>query len=46
MKRYPSGEEQLEYDVAELTKALGMAHVELRALRRGGAAGFVTRSWR
>lgn len=32
--------------VAELTQALGEAHVELRILRRGGAAGFPSGSWR
>jgi transposase len=43
----PSGREaQLEHDVAELTQALGEAHLELRILKRGGAAGFATRSWR
>jgi transposase len=43
----PSGREaQLEHDVVELTQALGEAHVELRILKRGGVAGFATRSWR
>jgi hypothetical protein len=36
---------RLEHEVAELTQALGAAHVELRILRRGGAAGFPSRSW-
>jgi transposase len=36
----PSGREaQLVAEVDELTRALGEAHVELRALKRGGAAG-------
>lgn len=35
----PTGREaQLEGEVDELTRALGEAHVELRALKRGGAA--------
>jgi transposase len=35
----PTGREaQLEAPVDELTRALGEAHVELRALRRGGPA--------
>jgi transposase len=43
----PSGREaQLEHELADLTHALGEAHVELRILRRGGVAGFATRSWR
>jgi transposase len=43
----PSGREaQLEHELADLTHALGEAHVELRLLKRGGAAGFATRSWR
>lgn len=43
----PSGREaQLEHDLVELTQALGEAHVELRILKRGGVAGFATRSWR
>ncbi len=43
----PSGREaQLEQEVADLTHALGEAHVELRVLKRGGAAGFATRSLR
>lgn len=42
-----SGREvQLEQELAELTQALGEAHVELRMLKRGGAAGFASRSWR
>lgn len=45
-RRGPSGREaQLEHEVSELTQALGEAHVELRVLRRGGAAGFPSRSW-
>jgi transposase len=39
-------EAQLEQELAELTQALGEAHVELRMLKRGGAAGFASRSWR
>jgi transposase len=39
-------EAQLERELAELTTALGEAHVELRLLRRDGAAGFASRSWR
>jgi len=43
----PSGREaQLEHELADLTHALGEAHVELRLLKRGGAAGFATRSFR
>ncbi len=43
----PTGREaQLEHELLELTQALGEAHVELRILKRGGAAGFATRSWR
>ena len=43
----PSGREvELEQRVEDLTSALGEAHVELRLLRRGGAAGFATRSLR
>ena len=35
----PTGREaQLEAEVDDLTRALGEAHVELRALKRGGAA--------
>lgn len=45
--RGPSSREVgLEQEVSELTQALGEAHVELRVLRRGGAQGFGTRSWR
>ena len=44
--RGPSaGEAQLERELAEVTSALGEAHVELRLLRRGGA-DFASRSWR
>lgn len=39
-------ESQLEGEVADLTHALGEAHVELRVLKRGGAGGFATRSLR
>lgn len=39
-------EAHLEHELAELTQALGEAHVELRMLKRGGAAGFGSRSWR
>jgi transposase len=44
--RGPSAREaQLERELAEVTAALGEAHVELRLLRREGA-GFASRSWR
>ena len=44
--RGPSAREaQLERELAEVTSALGEAHVELRLLRREGA-GFASRSWR
>ena len=44
--RGPSTREaQLERELAEVTSALGEAHVELRLLRREGA-GFGSRSWR
>lgn len=39
-------EARLAAQVDELTRALGEAHVELRLLRRDGAAGFASRSWR
>jgi transposase len=39
-------EAQLERELAEVTSALGEAHVELRLLKRDGAAGFGLRSWR
>jgi transposase len=43
----PSAREaQLERELAEVTSALGEAHVELRLLKRDGAAGFASRSWR
>ena len=43
----PTGREaQLERELAEVTSALGEAHVELRLLRRDGAVGFALRSWR
>jgi transposase len=46
-RRGPSGREaQLERELAEVTSALGEAHVELRLLKRDGAAGFASRSWR
>ncbi|UTI63316.1 helix-turn-helix domain-containing protein [Paraconexibacter antarcticus] len=36
----PTGREaRLEEQVDDLTRALGEAHVELRAIKRGGAAG-------
>ena len=36
----PTGREaQLAAEVDDLTRALGEAHVELRAVKRGGAAG-------
>ena len=44
--RGPSAREaQLERELADVTSALGEAHVELRLLRREGA-GFTSRSWR
>jgi transposase len=47
VRRGPTGREaQLERELGELTTALGEAHVELRLLRRDGAAGFASRSWR
>lgn len=46
-RRGPSAREaQLERELAEVTSALGEAHVELRLLKRDGAAGFPLRSWR
>lgn len=39
-------EAQLEHELGELTQALGEAHIELRMLKRGGAAGFPSRSFR
>jgi transposase len=39
-------EAQLERELAEVTSALGEAHVELRLIKRDGAAGFGLRSWR
>jgi transposase len=39
-------EAQLERELSEVTSALGEAHVELRLLKRDGAAGFGLRSWR
>ncbi|HTA96908.1 MAG TPA: helix-turn-helix domain-containing protein [Solirubrobacteraceae bacterium] len=46
-RRGPSGREaRLEQEVSDLTHALGEAHVELRALRRGGASDFAARSLR
>jgi transposase len=45
--RGPNAREvELERQVAELTSALGEAHVELRVLRRGGVAGFASLSSR
>jgi transposase len=45
-QRGPSAREaQLERELAEVTSALGEAHVELRLMRREGA-GFTSRSWR
>lgn len=47
LRQGPSGREaQLERELAEVTSALGEAHVELRLLKRDGAAGFASRSWR
>lgn len=44
--RGPSPREaQLERELAEVTSALGEAHVELRLLKREGA-GFASRSWK
>ena len=44
--RGPSTREaQLERELAEVTSALGEAHVELRLLKREGA-GFASRIWR
>jgi transposase len=46
-RRGPTAREaQLERELAEVTTALGEAHVELRLLKRDGAAGFASRSWR
>jgi transposase len=45
--RGPSAREsQLERELAEVTSALGEAHVELRLLKRDGTVGFASRSWR
>lgn len=45
-QRGPTGRErQLEARLGEVTQALGEAHVELRVLKRGGAAGFPSSSW-
>jgi len=41
-----ASEARLERELAEVTSALGEAHVELRLLKRDGAAGFASRSWR
>jgi transposase len=47
VRRGPTAREALlERELGELTTALGEAHVELRLLRRDGAAGFASRSWR
>ena len=44
--RGPSAREaQLERELADVTSALGEAHVELRLLKREGS-GFASRSWR
>jgi len=46
-RRGPSAREALlERELAEVTSALGEAHVELRLLKRDGTAGFASRSWR
>ena len=46
-RRDPTGREaQLERELAEVTAALGEAHVKLRLLKRDGAAGFASRSLR
>jgi transposase len=39
-------EAQLERELADVTSALGEAHVRLRLAERDGAAGFGSRSWR
>lgn len=39
-------EAQLERELERVMSALSEAHVELRLLRREGAAGFHSRSWR
>jgi transposase len=45
--RGPSAREaQLERELAEVTSALGEAHVELRLAKRDGASGFTSGSWR
>jgi transposase len=45
--RGPSAREaQLERELAEVTSALGEAHVELRLSKRDGASGFASGSWR
>ncbi len=45
--RGPSAREaQLERELEGVMSALGEAHVELRLLKRDGAAGFTSRSWR
>jgi transposase len=46
-RRGPTGREaQLERELAEVTAALGEAHLELPLLKRDGAAGFASRSLR
>ena len=46
-RRGPSAREaQLERELADVTSALGEAHVRLRLAERDGAAGFGSRSWR
>lgn len=46
-RRGPNAREaELERRVAELTAALGEAHVELRVLKRGGPGGFLSMSLR
>jgi len=43
----PSAREaQLERELEGVMSALGEAHVELRLLKRDGAVGFTSRSWR
>jgi transposase len=45
--RGPSNREaQLERELAEVTSALGEAHVRLRLAERNGARGFASRSWK
>jgi transposase len=46
-RRGPSAREaQLQRELADVTSALGEAHLRLRLLERDGALGFASRSWR